>query len=121
LYNTCNLTSTVQDQGFINRDSQEAAPDASDESKVADFYMFKCGHKFHKDCMIEKLKIDPDLLEEDGEDSSQDQDIQPKEVISLPTYKQRKKYVKKLFQKLEDTPQEEDLFEKCILCRQHDM
>ena len=46
--------------------------------------------------MIEKLKIDPDTLEEEEEDGNQDQDLEPKEVIKLPTYKQRKKYVKKL-------------------------
>jgi len=38
--------------------------------------MYKCGHKFHKDCMIEKLKIDPDAVHEDY-DEDKDQDIEP--------------------------------------------
>jgi len=47
--------------------------------------MFKCGHKFKRECMIEKLKLDPDTLEEE-EDVNQDQDLEPKEVTKLPTY-----------------------------------
>lgn len=75
------------------------AEDNEEEVKMKDFYMYKCGHKFHKDCMIVKLQIDPDIVEEEKDDN-QDQDIEPVEVIKLPTFKQRKKYVKKLFEQL---------------------
>jgi len=51
--------------------------------------------------MIEKLKIDPDAVHEDY-DEDKDQDIEPQTVINLPTYKQRKKYVKNKFRELED-------------------
>lgn len=45
------------------------AQDEEEEIKVKDFYMYKCGHKFHKDCMIDKLKIDPDILEEEEDEN----------------------------------------------------
>ena len=35
--------------------------------------MYKCGHKFHKDCMIDKLKIDPDLVDEEDDEITDEQ------------------------------------------------
>jgi hypothetical protein len=84
--------------------------------------MYKCGHKFHKDCMIEKLKIDKNDLVDDFDEDDQDQEIGPCEVIKLPTYKERKKYVKKTIEAwTEKGDEDEDHFAKCIICRQHDM